>query len=90
MDEIAAIRFDFFNVWQGDSLFFLIVRILGLVDRWIDMVFEEMVLFSVVELVMLHEFLVKRMLADQVAVGKTVAHRVWNRVFGSILLFFTV
>lgn len=46
------------------------------------MIFEEMVLFGVIELalelIMIHEFLIERMLADNVAVGKTVAHRVGN------------
>ena len=46
------------------------------------MIFEEMVLFGVIELILelivVHEFFVERMLTDNVAVGKTVAHRVGN------------
>jgi hypothetical protein len=82
MGEISTIRFDFLNVWKGNFLFFLAIRIFRFIDRWIDMIFEELILLSVIELIleliMIHKFLIERMLTNYVTVGETVAYRVWN------------
>lgn len=92
IDEIPAIRFHFLNVGKGNPLLFFIVRILGFINRWIDLIFLEMILFTVMELIleiiMIHNFLVERVFANHVAIGEAVAYRFWNWMFGDGFLSF--
>lgn len=85
MHEIPTIWLYLFNVWKWNSLFFFSVRILRLVNSWLNVVFLEMTWLTEIKLileVMIHQFFVERMLTNHVAVSKTVTDGFRNWCFG--------